>query len=504
MSQGVLPFKYEEEPKTSGMTALGGLPVYLDLAAAMGLGASIEKHLQIKRRGWTDKQIVLSLILLNLCGGDCVEDLSRLSCDEGLSRILRRLDQQGMTRRERRLRDRLQRKQAQRALPSPSAVFRYLSAFHDPQQDKARIKGKSFIGLGNKALQGLKAIHRDMLAFIQARHPEKSATLDMDATLVETSKRDALYSYQGYKAYQPHNVWWAEQKLVSYTEFRDGNVPAGYEQLRVLQEALEALPAGVKDVRLRSDTAGYQHKLMRWCEQGKSERFGRIAFAIGCDITPEFKQAVKELDEKDWQPLYKYIDDQRIDTNQQWAELCFLPSEIASSKKGPRYRYLAIREAMQAELPELQLAEPILPFPTLQIDCQRYKLFGLVTNMDGEGEGLIRWHRQRCGKSEEAHAVMKEDFAGGKLPSDSFGANAAWWWIMILAMNLNSALKQLVLEASWANKRMKALRFSLINLAGHIIERSREMIIRLANNGFAMQLIAIRRQIKALSMAPSG
>jgi hypothetical protein len=63
-----------------------------------------------------------------------------------------------------------------------------------------------------------------------------------------------LFSYQGYKAYQPFNVWWAEQGLVLNTEFRDGNVPAGYEQLRVFEEALEMLPEGVSTVYLRSDT----------------------------------------------------------------------------------------------------------------------------------------------------------------------------------------------------------------------------------------------------------
>ena len=34
-----------------------------------------------------------------------------------------------------------------------------------------------------------------------------------------------------------------------------------------------------------------------------------------------------------------------------------------------------------------------------------------------------------CGKSEEAHSVMKEDLAGRKLPSGKFGVNAAWWWV---------------------------------------------------------------------------
>ena len=29
MAQGVLPFKYEEEASSVGMTALGGLPLYL-------------------------------------------------------------------------------------------------------------------------------------------------------------------------------------------------------------------------------------------------------------------------------------------------------------------------------------------------------------------------------------------------------------------------------------------------------------------------------------------
>ena len=43
MAQGLLAFKYEEEKKTTGMTALAGLPVYLKLAEKMGLGSLIKK-----------------------------------------------------------------------------------------------------------------------------------------------------------------------------------------------------------------------------------------------------------------------------------------------------------------------------------------------------------------------------------------------------------------------------------------------------------------------------
>jgi hypothetical protein len=97
-----------------------------------------------------------------------------------------------------------------------------------------------------------------------------------------------------------------------------------------------------------------------------------------------------------------------------------------AERKG--YRYLVIREAMGSmDLPGIPLRE--FPFQTLQMDLQHYKLFGVVTNMDWDGERLIHWHRERCGKSEEAHSVMKGDFAGGQLPSGDFGENAAWWWV---------------------------------------------------------------------------
>ena len=68
MAQGVLPFKYEEEKRDTGMTGLAGLPVYMDLASVMGLKESIERHLHIKQQSWTDSQTLISLILTNLAG----------------------------------------------------------------------------------------------------------------------------------------------------------------------------------------------------------------------------------------------------------------------------------------------------------------------------------------------------------------------------------------------------------------------------------------------------
>ena len=70
------------------MTGLAGLPVYLDLMKAMDLPELIGKHLQVRQRGWTDAQMVLSLMLLNIAGGDCVEDLRTVEKDEGFCSCL--------------------------------------------------------------------------------------------------------------------------------------------------------------------------------------------------------------------------------------------------------------------------------------------------------------------------------------------------------------------------------------------------------------------------------
>ena len=56
----------------------------------------------------------MSLVMLNIAGGDCVYDLRVLEEDEGFVRALR---------------------QVERAVPSQSPVFRYLEAFNNPGEE---------------------------------------------------------------------------------------------------------------------------------------------------------------------------------------------------------------------------------------------------------------------------------------------------------------------------------------------------------------------------------
>lgn len=508
MPQGYLPFKYQEEKNYTNMTAFAGLPTYLELAFVAGMADSICKNVKIRygSQGWTDTEQILSLVLLNIAGGDCVDDIRILEGDRGFVEVLQRAQTHNMRRRERQALEKRFRRKKNRGLPSPSAIFEYLREFHNFEEEKKREAHKAFIPEQNSHLQGLWHVNRDFVNFVQSRHVETVATLDIDATLVETNKAEALFCYKGYKSYQPLNVYWAEQAMVLYSEFRDGNVPAGYENLRVFKKSLSFLPDTVKDVFLRSDTAGYERDLLKYCAEGKNERFGAIQFAIGVDVSPEFKRAVAEVPEKDWNLLLRKVDGKLIHTGQEWAEVCYVPNWVSHSKNSPEYRYIAIREPLkQLELPGMG-EQLVFPFPTMDFQGKgKYKIHGIVTNRTIPGDELIWWYRARCGRSEEAHSVMKEDLAGGKLPSGLFGVNAAWWAIMILAFNLNSAMKRLVLGENWVTKRMKAIRFLLINLPGRIIKRSRELIVRLTGGHVSNELLfMMRSRILGLSKDSFG
>jgi hypothetical protein len=270
-----------------------------------------------------------------------------------------------------------------------------------------------------------------------------------------------------------------------------------------MKESLRHLPDSVKKVSLRSDTAGYQEELLLYCGEGKDPRFGVIEFAIGADVTEAFRAAVRATPEEAWKPLIRMVDDKPQQTDQEWAEVCFVPNWAGNSRKRADYRFLAIREPLR----RLALGdEAQLPFPTQAFGPKGvHKLFGVVTNRKGAGDGVIWWLRERCGKSEEVHSAMKSDLAGGQMPSGLFGANAAWWALMILAFNLNAVMKRLALGKSWATKRMKALRFHLISLPGRVVSHARKLIIRLGGGAEALAiLLDARRAIRALAQGPAG
>lgn len=507
MQQGPLPFQYESQSNRSLVTSLGGLLLYLEAAAVCHLPEAIRAGLNLRpTQGFSDVQQIMALVALNLAGGESVDDLRVLEADTGFTAVLGEIELHGLRKTERKQLDARFRSGTEGTLPSPSSSLRYLEEFHSPEQELLREPGVAFVPEPNEPLAALAGLPAAVVARAQWSRPSMVATLDQDATLVESYKADALHCYKGFKAFQPLNVYWAEHGMVLYSEFRDGNAPAGWRNLAVFQHSLGLLPGDVREVRFRADSAGYEVELLKFCAEGRS-RYGVIEFAISADVTKAFRRAVAELDADDWRPYYVEDKQGRVKTDHEWAEVCFVPNWVGHSKGGPEYRFLAVREPIsQQDLPGLERDQKDLPFPVEEFDGRRFKLFGVVSNTARDkmnGNELIAWHRQRCGKSKEAHSIMKSDLAGGRLPSEHFGANAAWWQIMLVAFNLNAFMLRHVMPAPWAVRRMKYVRFALINIPAQVIRSGRRTIVRVPAGHPSLAVIrAARGQMLTMATGP--
>jgi Transposase DDE domain group 1 len=321
--------------------------------------------------------------------------------------------------------------------------------------------------------------NRRLIAFLQERRPRAMATIDVDATILASRKRSALATYDGRTGYQPVVALWAEQDVILADEFRDGNVPAGSGNRRVVEQALAALPVGIEAVRVRGDSALYEQPLLRWLEARG------IGYAISADMGRELAAAIRALPATAWRP-----ESEDAHAVRHWAEVPYVPSDGVSAKDRPEPpRYLTVRiTKKQGEL---------------FADGSAAKHFALVTNLPdpegGSGLDLIRWQRGKAGTVEHSHDVLTNELAAEALPSQRFGANAAWFRLNVLLYNLLSAFKRVALPEELHTARPKRLRFVLLNGVGKVVRHARETVLRLV--GEARRRLADRARL-ALGRGP--
>jgi len=502
---------YENETKESPLTSFGGLPTFLEFLKAISFDKTVEQSLPATgNQGYAPVQYILSFLLtgsqfslLNLTGGESVADVEELEKDSGLKRLVRQWEKSITS-----LKDRVFSLGRLRVFPSCSRIFAFLDKFNAPDEAEERDctpKGKSKILSASDYFSGLQAINKEIIDKAQQLSPQKIATLDMDNNLVLSKKSNAQFSYKKFPSYGPFNVYWDEMDMMLASEFRDGNVPPGFEQLRVFKEALELLPSSVERVYHRSDSAGYQHELMEFLESGKS-RFGKIEFAISASVTAEVRSLTCGLPEEEWKPV-TYLDKDGIEvkTAQEVAEIAFIPSTKNKSKSAPVFRYIVTREAVNIqhefnETGQLVFDTSATAEKKLHLEVMNdraHKVFAIVTNRAEAPLEILLWHRKRCGRSEEEHSRLTT----GRFPSDSFGENAAWWMVAILSQNLLKLFQKEALPKKLRRSRLKTLNRIFFRIALKIVKCGTGLKVKIPVDSTISELIEFAgqkiREIKA-------
>lgn len=430
------------------LTARAGLTLVSEAMLALGLEEIVRARLPLRRRqrGYSEFEKLHAVVLVQAAGGECVEDARVLAGDFGLLRLLAR------------------------PWPSPDALHEFLAQFHDDLRWTGRPLEGAWIPEENAALQGLAQVNVDVVQRIVATSKASRATLDLDATVIESHKREARAHYKGGRGYQPTAVVWAEQDLVVADQFRDGNVPAGMDTREVAQSAVAAVPAEVVHRYFRGDSACYDEKLLKYLVKQK------IGFTISADMTPALRQEC-ENEHLSWTRL----EDRRQETVD-LAAVEFTPGNWPKDARPLRYVALRICPAQG----------------TLFEGSPKY--LAVVSNReDLTPQELVRWHWEKAGTIELVHDVTKNDLAAGVLPSGKFGANAAWYRLNLLTYNILSLLRRRALPERFLHARPKRLRYEVFTVPAEIHTHARQVRARLGVPALtAEELIAARGELRKL------
>lgn len=423
---------------TEKVTPHAGVALLLETARRSGVIAAAERTLPPKTspKGLRQGEMVEALVLLSALGGDCPDDLDGLRRDQGLAAL------------------------AGYVLPAASTARQWLDRFHDPATLADRPRQGSFIPVETPGLAGLRvAVEQSVMAYVTAVQPDRTVTLDVDAHIVESSKREALPTYTGERGYQPLLVSWAETGLVLADEFRDGNVPASAKITELVDAAAAALPTRAEgwEIRVRSDSAAYEHAILdHWAARGWT-------FAVSADMSAQLRAAIVALPEAAWQSWTE----ERGGVVREWAEVAYVPSRTVERKEQQPDRYVAIRVRQTQG--------------RLFGDGTPVKHFAVVSNdwaMDGQA--LVEWQRGKAGTIEHVNRVLKDELAAGVYPSGKFGANAAWLRLQVLTLNLLELLKAVGLTPELRQARPKRLRFVVFTQFGRVVDHARLQIVRVA------------------------
>lgn len=463
------------------MTAWAGMSPLIMLERKCGLVELGDKVLPKKAstNGLRSGQMNECFVLLGAMGGECYQDMERLRGDAGLGAML------GYT------------------PPAAETARQWLDKFHDESLMLGRPLQGSFLPPESKYLAGLEELKRKVVwAYAETvlpptwKIPEGQwassgvgqygedgkpipwVTLDIDAHLVETHKEGALACYDGYTAFQPMVVTWAETGLILADEFREGNVPASVGTIKLVNKAHSMLPPGSWRIRIRSDSAAYeQDNFDDWNEK-------HWQFAVSADMTARLKAEIEALPPGAWQP-WREETKKETSVTREWAEVAYVPSRKTEKKGLKPNRYVAIRiQSRQGEL-----------FG----DGNSVRCFAVVSNRwEMEGQELLEWHRGKAGTVEQSHDILKNELGAGVYPSGKHGANAAWLRIQVITHNLLQLLKAVALPDEYAKAKPKRLRFAIFTQFGQVVRHAGQVLLRVANHAWNTVIRPAQQRIGAM------
>jgi hypothetical protein len=337
-------------------------------------------------------------------------------------------------------------------------------------------------------LDALRAAHARARerAWNLAGAPER-LTIDLDATLIgaHSEKEGAAGNFKGGFGFHPLLAYGDETGEALGGELRPGNAGANTaaDQIQVAEHAVEQIPREhVADIELllRVDSAGATHELLDWCREGQ------IRFSVGLDLTETVRAAILEVPADAWVGALDQDGTER--PNGQVAEI----TDLLDLSGWPAGSRVIVRRER--------------PHPGAQLsfsDHDGHRFQAILTDQTDPAIAVLeRRHRARA--RVEDHIRNDKDTGLRNLPFRDFEHNRVWLQVVLIAHDLITWTKTLLLSGELARAEPKRLRYRLLHVAARLAFSGRRAKLRLqANWPWARDLAAAFDRLKALP-APAG
>ena len=428
----ILPYKLDTTNDL--LTSRAGLLAIAQLMDSLNLSERIDKHFPQPKsnRGYKPSEFIKPLILMQHEGSFHLDEVRNLQDDEALRTVL-----------------------DLKQLPQATTIGDWLRRMgSQPQIQAAWVKV-------NKALLKV-ALHRC-----------KEVTLDIDATEIVAHKAGARWTYNKNKGFMPMVGHIAETGQIVAVDFRQGNVPPAKDNKPFIQQCQQSLPEDCTVKALRIDAAGYQTKVIEYCDkQG-------IEYAIRAKTSAALRAQIAAASASDWPPL---LDKKGKAVNGQDT---YRTSFCIGEYEKPFTLIIqrtAVTGQASLDLDSSDNSEDNSENSSEEINSGAYIYRAIATNRDSLSDSeIVHWYNQRGEDSENRIKELKRDFGGDTLPCSDFAANVLYFLISALSYNLCALMRQL-LPGELSQHRAITLRWRLYAIAAKVVRTGRQLLVKMREN----------------------
>lgn len=341
--------------------------------------------------------------------------------------------------------------------PNPTTLRRFLQRF------------------GSRGLNAFQSMHDRMRAhYLLTPDPVSSVIFDMDTTVLTVygQQQRAKVGYnpkkRGRPSYQPLLCFEGKTGDLWEGKYLSGDTHPAPCAVEAVDKSINKLPTGIREIRLRADSAFYDHTLVNYLQEIPA------FYCIVARITKPIRRLLGSLSYEEMYPGVFF------------AEFEYQPSRWKTTQ-----RFVVIRRPIPEEA-SWQLSLFKMSGYTYQV---------IVTNLTLKPSNLWRFYNKRA-TGELIIRELLQAYSLGKIPTKDWASNQAYFQLVLFAYNLLKWFQRLCLPSDWQRFTLQTIRNRLLVVPAQLLRPQGRPTLSLSNSyPHADTFLQILKNIKKMKRA---